>query len=66
MYQRMRVEVFLEVAALDISTSLTLAIDVDATVLPTTMVIDFSPEVCHHVAHHRRTMLCWRACVWLH
>jgi hypothetical protein len=65
-YRHMRVEVFLEVAALDILTPLTLALNGDAAVLPTVMAIAFSPEICRHVARHRRTMLHWQACVWLH
>jgi hypothetical protein len=62
----MRVEVILEVAALDILMPLTLVLDGDAIVLRTTTAIDFSPEVCHRVARHRHIMLCRQACVWLH
>jgi hypothetical protein len=41
----MKVEVSLEVATLNISMPLTVALDGGATVLPTSMVVDFLPEV---------------------
>jgi hypothetical protein len=65
-YWRMRVEVFHEVAALDISSPLALALDGGVVVLPTMIAIDFSPRVCRRVAHHRRATLHWQACIWLH
>jgi hypothetical protein len=65
-YWRMRVKIFLEVVALDISTPLTLTLDGDATVFPTMTAIDFSPEVSRHVAHNWCTMLRRWASIWLH
>jgi hypothetical protein len=49
----MQVEVFLEVATLDISTPLAVALNGSAAVFPTTSVVDFLPEVRHRVACHR-------------
>jgi hypothetical protein len=54
---RMQVELFLEVATLDILTPLTVALDAGATVFSTSMVVDFLPEVRRRVAGHRRTVL---------
>jgi hypothetical protein len=36
-------------------------LDGGAAVFPTTMVVDFFPEVYHRVAHHWCTTLCQRA-----
>jgi hypothetical protein len=66
MPRRMQVEVFLEVVTLDISTPLTVALDGDAAVFPTTSAVDFLPEVHHCVACHRCVMLRRRACIWQH
>jgi hypothetical protein len=52
----MQVEVFLEVATLDISTPLTVALDGGATIFPTSTVVDFLPKVRHLVAGHRRAV----------
>jgi hypothetical protein len=41
----MQVEISLEVATLDVLTPLTVALDGGATVLPTSTVVDFLPEV---------------------
>jgi hypothetical protein len=60
----MQVEVFLEVATLDISTPLVVALDGNATVFPTSTVVDFLPEVRRRVAGHRRAVLRRRACTW--
>jgi hypothetical protein len=60
----MQVEVFLEVAMLDISTPLVVALDGSATVFPTSTVVDFLPEVRRRVAGHRRAVLRRRACTW--
>jgi hypothetical protein len=57
----MQVEVSLEVASLDVSMPLTVALDGGATVLPTSTAGDLLPEVCHLVAGHRRTVLRRRA-----
>jgi hypothetical protein len=62
----MQVEVFLEVVTLDISMTLVVALDSGATVFPTSVVVDFLPEVHRHVACHRRAMLRRRACTWQH
>jgi hypothetical protein len=48
----MGVELFLEVAALDISTPFVQALNGDAAVFTTTTVIDFSPKVGRHISHH--------------
>jgi hypothetical protein len=53
----MSVEVFLEVATLDILMPLMMALDGGATVFPTTTTVDFLPEVCRRVARHRWAML---------
>jgi hypothetical protein len=53
----MQVEVFLEVATLGISTPLVVALNGGAAVFPTSMVVDFLPEVRHHVAFHQRAVL---------
>jgi hypothetical protein len=44
-YYCMQVEVSLEVATLDVSTPLVVALDGGVTVLPTSSAIDFLPEV---------------------
>jgi hypothetical protein len=62
----MQVEVSLEVATLDVSTPLAVALDGGATVLPTSMVVDFLPEVRRLVAIHRRAVLRQRAHTWQH
>jgi hypothetical protein len=48
----MQVEVSLEVATLDVSTPLVVALDGGATVLPTSTAVDLLPEVRHPVAGH--------------
>jgi hypothetical protein len=60
----MQVEVSLEVATLDVSAPLTVALDGGATVLPTSMMVDLLPEVRRLVAGHRRAMLRRRARTW--
>jgi hypothetical protein len=60
----MQVEVSLEVATLDVSTSLAIALDGGATVLPTSTTVDLLPEVHRSVAGHRRAVLRRRACTW--
>jgi hypothetical protein len=62
----MQVEVSLEVATLDISTSLAIALDGGATVFPTSTAVDFLPEVRRLVVGHRRAVLRWRARTWQH
>jgi hypothetical protein len=64
-YWRVRVEIFLEVAALDILTPLTLVLDGDAAVFPTMMAVDFSPEADRCVALHWCTMLRRWVGIWL-
>jgi hypothetical protein len=53
----MQVEVSLEVATLDVSTPLAVALDGGATVLPTSTTVDLLPEVRRLVAGHRRAVL---------
>jgi hypothetical protein len=53
----MQVKVSLDVATLDLSMPLTVALDGGATVLPTTTAVDFLPEVRRLVAGHRRVVL---------
>jgi hypothetical protein len=60
----MQVKVSFEVAALDVSVSLAVALDGGATVLPTSMAVDLLPEVHHPVAGHRRVVLRQRAHTW--
>jgi hypothetical protein len=60
----MQVEVYLEVATLDVSMPLAVALDGGPTVLPTSTVVDLLPEVCHLVAGHRRMVLHRRAHTW--
>jgi hypothetical protein len=62
----MQVEVSLEVVTLNVSTPLTVALDGGATVLPSSMMVDFLPEVQHLVAGHQRTMLRRPARTWQH
>jgi hypothetical protein len=45
---------------LDILPPLAVALDGDAAIFPTTMAIDFFPEVYRCVAHHWCAALCWR------
>jgi hypothetical protein len=45
----MGVKIFLEVVALDILMPLALALDGDAVVFRTVMVVDFSPDVSHRI-----------------
>jgi hypothetical protein len=54
---RMQVKVSLEVATLDVSTPLAVALDGGVTILPTSMAVDFLPKVRRLVAGHRRAML---------
>jgi hypothetical protein len=54
----MQVEVSLEVATLDVSMPLTVALDGGATVLPTSTAVDLLPEVHSLVAGHRLAVLC--------
>jgi hypothetical protein len=56
----MQVEVSLEVVTLNVSTPLTVALDGGASVLPTSTVVDFLPEVRRLVAGHRCVVLRWR------
>jgi hypothetical protein len=62
----MQVEISLEVATLDVSTPLVVALDGGATVLPTSTVVDFLPEARRLVAGHRRAVLHLWACTWQH
>jgi hypothetical protein len=62
----MQVEVSLEVATLDVSTPLAVALDGGATVLPTSTAVDFLPEVRRLEAVHRRAVLHRRARTWQH
>jgi hypothetical protein len=57
----MQVKVSLEVATLDVSTPLVVALDGGVTVLPTSTVVDLLPEVHHLVAGHQRAVLHRRA-----
>jgi hypothetical protein len=54
----MQVEVSLEVATLNLSTPLVVALNGGATVFPTSTAVDFLSELCHLVAGHRPTVLC--------
>jgi hypothetical protein len=45
---------------------LAVALDGGATVLPTSMVVDFLPEVSRLVAGHRRVVLHRQTCTWQH
>jgi hypothetical protein len=62
----MQVEVFLEVATLDILTPLVVALDGGVTVFPTSTAVDFLPEVHHLVAGHRHAVLRKWALIWQH
>jgi hypothetical protein len=53
----MQVEVSLEVATLNLSMPLVVALNGGATVFPTSTAVDFLPELCHLVAGHRPTVL---------
>jgi hypothetical protein len=53
----MQVEVFHEIATLNISMPLIVVLDGGATVFPTTSAVDFLLDVRHHVACHRCAML---------
>jgi hypothetical protein len=57
----MQVEVIFEVAVLDVSAPLTVALDGGATVLPTSTAVDLLPEVHRSVAGHQRAVLRGRA-----
>jgi hypothetical protein len=57
----MQVEVSLEVATLDVSTPLAVALDGGATILPTSMAVDLLPEVHCPVPGHQRAVLHRRA-----
>jgi hypothetical protein len=52
----MQVKVSFEVATLDVSTPLVVALDGGATILATSTTVDLLPEVCRLVASHRRAM----------
>jgi hypothetical protein len=60
----MQVEVSFEVATLDVSTPLAVALDGGATVLPTSTVVDLLPKVRRPVTGHRRAVLRQRARTW--
>jgi hypothetical protein len=62
----MQVEVFLEVATLDISMPLAVALDGGAAVFPTSTVVDLLPEVHRLVGSHRRAVPHRRARTWQH
>jgi hypothetical protein len=62
----MRVKIFLEVVALDILMPLALALDGDAAVFRTVMVVDFSPDVSHRIDRNWCAMPRRRAGIWLH
>jgi hypothetical protein len=62
----MQVKVSLEVVTLDILTPLTVVLDGGATVFPTSMVVDFLPEVHHLVAGHQCVVLRQRVRTWQH
>jgi hypothetical protein len=57
-------KVSLEVATLDVSMLLVVAVDGGATVLPTSTVVDLLPEVHHLVAGHQRAVLHQRVRTW--
>jgi hypothetical protein len=61
----MQVEVSLEVATLNVSTPLVVALDGGATILPTSMAVDFLREVRRLVAVHWRAMPRQRARTYL-
>jgi hypothetical protein len=60
----MQVEVSLEVATLDVSTPLAVALDGGATILPTSMAVDLLPEVRRLVPAHQRAVLRQWARTW--
>jgi hypothetical protein len=62
----MQVEDSLEVATLNVSTPLAVVLDGGATILPSSMAVDFLPEVRRLVAGHRHVVLRWRARTWQH
>jgi hypothetical protein len=62
----MRVEIFVEVAALNILMPLALALDGDTTVFPTVTVVDFNPKVGRLIARHWCAMLRRWVDIWLH
>jgi hypothetical protein len=64
-YWCMQVEVSLEVATLDVSTPLAVALDGGATILPTSTAVDFLPEVRRLVVVHRRAVPRRWACTCL-
>jgi hypothetical protein len=59
-----RVKIFFKIAALDISTPLTLALDGDSAIFCTAATVDFSPEVDRRVTRHRCTMPHRLAGIW--
>jgi hypothetical protein len=61
---RMQVEVSLEVASLDVSTPLAVALDGGATVLSTSTAVDLLPEVRRLVAGYRRVVPHRRGRTW--
>jgi hypothetical protein len=62
----MQVEASLEVATIDVSTPLAVALDGGATIRPTLTAVDFLPEVRHLVTVHRHVVLGRRARTWQH
>jgi hypothetical protein len=54
----MQVKVFLEVETLDISTPLAVVLNGGVAVFPTTLAVDFLPEVHRRVACHQHRMHC--------
>jgi hypothetical protein len=54
--RRVRVEIFFEIATLDISTPLAPVLDGDSAIFSTTMMVDFSPAVDRRVTRHRCAM----------
>jgi hypothetical protein len=62
----MRVEIFVEVAALNILMPLALALDGDTTVFPTVTVVGFNPKVGRLIDRHWCAMLRRWVDIWLH
>jgi hypothetical protein len=65
-YWHMRVEIFVEVAALNILMPLALALDGDTTVFPTVTVVGFNPKVGRLIDRHWCAMLRRWVDIWLH
>jgi hypothetical protein len=63
---RMQVKVSLEVVTLDILMPFVVALDGGATVFPTSMTVNFLPEVCRLLAGHQRAVLHRWARTWQH